>query len=144
MGFPEGLKICHTKRFFLEFTLGLFQKSLFDMRNIYKCFNKIYFWHIFYATMGITYLDGIVKTTLEPAGSSATPRKKAKNIRQSAECQLSLSTFLGAILLPPVNSKRRYVEKFHLHLPWSEDGPAQAGDTLAHLVCHESSPWGEH
>jgi hypothetical protein len=55
MGFPEGLKICHTKRFFLEFTLGLFQKSLFDMRNIYKCFNKIYFWHIFYATMGLTW-----------------------------------------------------------------------------------------
>ncbi len=58
MGFPEGLKICHTKRFFLEFTLGLFQKSLFDMRNIYKCFNKIYFWHIFYLTMGLRVKEG--------------------------------------------------------------------------------------
>ena len=51
MGFPEGLKICHTKRFFLEFTLGLFQNLLCDMRNILKCFNIIYFWHIFYPTI---------------------------------------------------------------------------------------------
>jgi hypothetical protein len=36
MGFPDGLKICLTKRFFLEFTLGLFQNLLCSMHNIQK------------------------------------------------------------------------------------------------------------
>ena len=63
---------------------------------------------------------------------------------QGSQFLTSSSTCLGAIFVPPVNAKRRYVEKFHLHLPRSEDGLAQAGDTLTYLVGHESSPWGEH
>jgi len=47
--------------FFLEFALVLFQDLLCDVFNMQKCFDIIYFWHIFYATIRLPHQGNNVK-----------------------------------------------------------------------------------